>query len=50
MSLQRQQRVIAIHTAAVIDYSNQRDSSATNEDVDLAGTGVDAVFNQLLHH
>src|SRR5438093_1570125 len=50
MSLQRQQRVIAIHAAAVIDYSDQRDPPATNEDVDLAAASVDAVFNQLLHH
>src|SRR5438876_154994 len=50
MPLQRQQRIIAIHSTAVIDYANQRDSPATNDDVNLAGAGVDAVFDQFFHH
>ena len=45
MSLERQQCVITINTAAIIDHSDERDSSATNHDVDSAGAGVDAVFN-----
>src|SRR4029450_2607933 len=48
MSLERKQRVIAIHTAAVIDHANQRNSTATNSDTDAACAGVETVFNQLL--
>src|SRR2546421_3526002 len=36
VSLQRKQRVVAVHSAPVIDYANKRNSSATNDDVDLA--------------
>src|SRR6266567_4969726 len=50
MPLQRKQCVIAIHAAAVIDHANQRNSSATNHDVDFTGGGVNAVFDQFLHH
>src|SRR6185437_14245499 len=50
MSLQRQQRVITIHAAAIVNHSDERDSSATNDRIDFAGARVDAVFNQLLHH
>jgi hypothetical protein len=50
VSLQRQQRVVTIHTIAVIDHPDERDSSATNHCVDFTGAGVDAVFNQLLYH
>jgi hypothetical protein len=50
MSFERQQRVITIHTAAVIDHSDELDSSATNHCIDFTRSGVDAVFNQLLHY
>src|SRR5216117_3153598 len=50
MPLQGKERVIAIHAAAVIDYANQRNSPATNDDVDFARAGVDAVLDQFLHH
>src|SRR6185437_4242995 len=49
MSLQRQQRVITIHTAAVVDHSDERDSTSTNHSIDFTGPGIDAVFDQLLH-
>jgi hypothetical protein len=49
MSLQGKQRVIAIHAAAVIDHSHQRNSSATNHDIYFVRTGVDTVFDQLLY-
>jgi hypothetical protein len=45
MSFQRKQRVIAAHAAAVIDYANQGNSTATNNDIDIASAGVEAVFN-----
>ena len=49
MSLQRKQRVIAVHAAAVIDHANQRNSTATNSDIDVASAGVETVFNQFLY-
>src|SRR5205823_7947311 len=49
MSLERKQRVIAIHAAAVIDHPDQRNSPATNHDVYLASACVDTVFDQLLY-
>src|SRR5438874_10844910 len=49
MPLQRKQRVIAIHAAAVIDHANQRNTAATNNDIDLASAGVETVFNQFLY-
>src|SRR4030095_2788790 len=45
MPLQRKQRVIAVHAAAVIDYANQRNSTATNNDIDLPTTGVETVLD-----
>src|SRR5437773_11623651 len=50
MPLERKQRVIPIHAAAVIDHANQRNSSATNHHVDFARAGVNAVFDQFLYH
>src|SRR2546429_3332782 len=49
MPLQRKQRVIAVHAAAVIYDANERNSSATNNDIDVASTGVQTVFDQFLH-
>jgi len=49
MPLQRKQCVIAVHAAAVIDHANQRNSTATNDDIDVAGAGVETVLNQFLH-
>jgi hypothetical protein len=45
MSLERKQRIIAVHAAAVIDHANQRNSTATNSDIDVASAGVETVFN-----
>src|SRR6266404_4811589 len=50
MSLQRKQRIIAVHSTAVVDYANQRNSAASNDDIDLLRTGVDAVFDQFFDH
>src|SRR4029077_1253219 len=49
MSLERKQRIIAIHAAAVIDHANQRNSTAPNNDIDVASAGVETVFNQFLY-
>src|SRR6516165_9473089 len=49
VSLERKQRVIAIHAASIIDHANQRNSTATNRDIDIAGSSVETVFNQLLY-
>src|SRR6267143_5072635 len=37
MSLQRKQRIIAVHSTPVIDYADQRNSPATNHNIDFAG-------------
>jgi hypothetical protein len=50
MPLEGQQSIVTIHTAAVIDHADERDSSTTNHCIDVAGAGVDAVFDQLLHY
>jgi hypothetical protein len=47
--LQGKQRVIAVHAAAVIDYANQRNSAAPNNDIDVASACVETVFNQFLY-
>ncbi len=49
MSLERKQRVIAVHATAIIDHANQRNSAATNSDIDTASTGVETVFNKFFH-
>ena len=49
MPLQRKQRVIAAHAEAVIDHANQRNSTATNDDIDVASACVETVFNQFLY-
>src|SRR5882724_5002890 len=33
MPLERKQRIVAVHSTAVVDDTNERNSSATNEDV-----------------
>jgi hypothetical protein len=50
VALQRKQRVIAVHAAAVIDHANQRNSAAPNDDINLASTGVETVFNQFFYN
>src|SRR6266478_1393097 len=50
MPLQRKQRIVAVHSTAVVDDANQRNSAATSDDVDFPCTGVDAVFDQFLYH
>src|SRR6478736_4428144 len=49
MSLERKQGIIAVHTAAVIDHANKRNSTATNSDIDVARAGIETVFNQFLY-
>ena len=49
MPLEAKQRVIAIHPASVINHPNQGNSTATNSDIDIAGAGVETVFNQLFY-
>src|SRR6266496_3462868 len=44
--LERKQRIVAVHSAAVVDHANQRNSSATNDDVNFLRAGVNAVFDQ----
>jgi hypothetical protein len=50
MTLERQQRVISIHAASIINHANERNSPAANQNLDLARAGIDAVFNQFLRH
>src|SRR5438128_10530805 len=50
MTLEREECVIAIHPAAVVDYADERNSPASDQDLDLARTGVDAVFDEFFHH
>jgi len=50
MTLERQERVITIHATPIVDHTNERNSTAPNHNVDLARAGIDAVFNQFLHH
>jgi hypothetical protein len=50
MTLEGEERVIAIHPAAVVDYADERNSPASDQDLDLARTGVDAVFDEFFHH
>src|SRR4051794_14033199 len=45
VSLQGKQCVVAVHAAAVIDYANERNSAATNNDVDLASASIETVFD-----
>src|SRR6476660_9528927 len=49
MSLERKQRVIAVHAAAIVDHADQPNSAATNGDVDVSSAGVETVFNQFLY-
>src|SRR6266849_8150784 len=50
MTLERKERVIAIHAAAVIDHADERNSTASNQDVNLTRAGVDAIFDEFFHH
>ena len=50
ITLERKKRVIAIHAATVIDHPNERNSTAANQDVDLARAGVDAVLDEFFDH
>jgi hypothetical protein len=50
MPLKREQSVVAIHSAPIIDNANARHSPALNPDLNRAGTGIDAVLDQFLHH
>src|SRR5262245_54678710 len=49
MPLQRKQRVIAVHATTVIDHANERNSTATNNNIDVASASVETVFNQFLY-
>jgi hypothetical protein len=50
MPLQRKQRIVAVHAAAVVDHANQRNSAATDHDIDFTSACVDAVFDQFFHY
>ncbi len=50
MTLERKERVIAIHSAAVVDHPDERNSTAANQDIDLARARVDAVLDEFFHH
>ena len=50
MSLQRKQRVIAIHATAVIDDTNERNPSALNAHFNIARSCINSVFQQLFHN
>jgi hypothetical protein len=45
MTFKRKKRIVTIHAASVINHPNQRDSSAPNQDFDLASPGVDTVLD-----
>src|SRR5215218_808985 len=49
MSLQGQERVVTVHPATVINHPDERHPAASDDHLDLARAGVDAVFHQLLH-
>src|SRR5438045_6239791 len=49
MPLQRKQRVIAAHAKAVLDHANQRNSTATNDAVDVASACVETGYHQFLY-
>ena len=48
MALEGKQRVVAIHPYAIVNHANHRNATAANHHVDLTGTGVDTVFDELL--
>ena len=50
MALEREKRVVTIHTAPVVNHTNERNSPAPNQNLYLARASIDAVFNQFLHH
>ena len=47
VTFQRQRNVIAAHPATIVGDLNQVESALIETDVDLAGTGVDRIFDQL---
>ena len=50
MAFEAQQRVIAIHPAAIIHHANGAVTATTNEHFDARRTGIQRIFHQLLHH
>ena len=48
--LEGKQRIVAIHSGAVIDDTNERNTAAPDADLDLARAGVDAVLDQFFHN
>jgi len=47
VSFEAHQGVVSIHPAAVIGYADQCDAAALDAYLDVGGTGVDAVFDEL---
>src|ERR1051325_2945970 len=45
MSLERKQRIVAVHPAAVINDTNQRNSAAPNNHIHTARASVETVFH-----
>ena len=50
MPLQAQQRIIAIHPAAVVHHAEETGSATREFHHDPARSGIDAVFDEFLHH
>src|SRR4051794_29030793 len=46
MTLEREQRIVTIHPAAVIDYANERYAAATDDRLDPFRARVDAVLDE----
>lgn len=46
VSFQTHERVVTIHSAAVIGHTDQSNSAALDTNLDIGGSGVDAVFDE----
>src|SRR5207248_4574792 len=49
VTFERKKRVVAVHAAAVVDDTDQRNPAAPDDDFDLSRTGIDAVLDQFFH-
>ena len=50
MAIHRQREIVMGHAAAIVGDADPAPAAAIGEDIDPAGTGVDGVFHQFLHH
>ena len=50
VTFERKERIVALHSTAIVYYPDDGNAAAPNQDVDLACAGVDAVFHQLFDH